>query len=151
MNCGELENREWTKRDWGTHNVLSQSPLVRNEFCPGEPVHKGISIVLSLFRSHWLAVVYCLVLCIVSREPVHEDRTPKCLDSPERNRLPAIHCQPSPEAICLLPCELRFCVTSPLQAALRRAAPVGDHLLRQCRRYTRQFQEIWSFAEPVLL
>ena len=27
-------------------------------FCPGVPVHKGITIVLSLFRSHWLAVVY---------------------------------------------------------------------------------------------
>ena len=43
--------------------------------CPGVPVHKGITIVLSLFRSHWLAVVYCLVFCIGSCEPVHEDRT----------------------------------------------------------------------------
>ena len=41
------------------------------------PVHKGITIVLSLFRSHWKAVVYCLVLCIGS-ETVHEDRaTPR--------------------------------------------------------------------------
>ena len=44
-------------------------------FCPGVRVHKGITIVLSLFRSHWLAVVYCLVLCSGSCEPVHEDRT----------------------------------------------------------------------------
>ena len=45
-------------------------------FCPGVPVHKGIMIVLSLFRSHWLlAVAYCLVCCIGSCEPVHEDRT----------------------------------------------------------------------------
>ena len=42
-------------------------------FCPGVRVHKGITIVLSLFRSHWLAVVYCLVLCSCSCEPVHED------------------------------------------------------------------------------
>ena len=34
-----------------------------------------MTIVLSLFRSHWLAVVYCLVFCIGSCEPVHEDRT----------------------------------------------------------------------------
>ena len=26
-------------------------------FCPGVRVHKGITIILSLFRSHWLAVV----------------------------------------------------------------------------------------------
>ena len=44
-------------------------------FCPGVPGHKGITIVLSLFWSHWLAVVYCLVFCIGSCEPVHEDRT----------------------------------------------------------------------------
>ena len=44
-------------------------------FCPGVRIHKKITIVLSLFRSHWLAVVYCLVFCIGSCEPVHEDRT----------------------------------------------------------------------------
>ena len=44
-------------------------------FCPGVRVHKGITIVLSLFRSHWLAIVYCFILCIGSCEPVHEDRT----------------------------------------------------------------------------
>ena len=44
-------------------------------FCPGVRVHKGITVVLSLFRSHWLAVVYCLVLCSGSCEPVHENRT----------------------------------------------------------------------------
>ncbi|PFX26235.1 Short transient receptor potential channel 5 [Stylophora pistillata] len=44
-------------------------------FCPGVPVHKGITIVLSLFRSHWLAAVYCSVFCIGSCEPVHDDRT----------------------------------------------------------------------------
>ena len=51
---------------------------VRTRFCPGVPVHKGITIVVSLFRSHWLAVVYCLVFCIGSCEPVHEDRTQIC-------------------------------------------------------------------------
>ena len=30
----------------------------RLRFCPGVRVHKGITIVLSLFRNHWLAVVY---------------------------------------------------------------------------------------------
>ena len=42
-------------------------------FCPGVRVrvHKGITIALSLFRSHWLAVAYCLVLCSGSCEPVH--------------------------------------------------------------------------------
>ena len=44
-------------------------------FRPGVPVHKGITFVHSLFRSHWLAVVYCSVYCIGSCEPVHEDRT----------------------------------------------------------------------------
>ena len=44
-------------------------------FCPGVPGHKGITIVVSLFRSHWLAVVYCLVFFIASCEPVHGDRT----------------------------------------------------------------------------
>ena len=33
----------------------------RNRFCSGVPLHKGITVVPSLFRSHWLAVVYCLV------------------------------------------------------------------------------------------
>ena len=46
-------------------------------FCPSVLVHKGITIVLSLFRNHWLAVVYCLVLCSGFCEPVHEDRTRK--------------------------------------------------------------------------
>ena len=51
-------------------------------FCPGVQVHKEITIVLSLFRSHWLAVVYCLVLCGGSCEPVHEDRTWSFQSSP---------------------------------------------------------------------
>ena len=39
-------------------------------FCPGVPVYKGITMVLSLFRSHsWLVVVYCLVFCSGSCEP----------------------------------------------------------------------------------
>ena len=46
-------------------------------FCPGVLLHKGMTIVLSLFRSHCLAVLYCLVLCGGSCEPVHEDRTNK--------------------------------------------------------------------------
>ena len=45
-------------------------------FCPGVLVHKGIAIVLSLFRGHWLAVVYCLVFFIGPCEPVYEDKTP---------------------------------------------------------------------------
>ena len=44
-------------------------------FCSGVPVHRGITIAVSLFRGYWLAVVYCLVYCIGSCEPVHEDRT----------------------------------------------------------------------------
>ena len=44
-------------------------------FSPGVPVYKGITIVLSFFRSHWLTVVYCLVFCIGSCEPVHEEGT----------------------------------------------------------------------------
>ena len=49
----------------------------KNGFCPGVRLHKGITIVLSLFRSPWLAVVKCSVLCSGSCEPVHEDRTQK--------------------------------------------------------------------------
>ena len=44
-------------------------------FFLGVQVHKGITIVLSLFRSHRLVVVYCLVLCSGSCGPVLEDRT----------------------------------------------------------------------------
>ena len=44
-------------------------------FCPGVRVHEGITIVFSLFRSHWLAVVYCLVLFSGSCELVHEEKT----------------------------------------------------------------------------
>ena len=44
-------------------------------FCPGVPMHKTITIVLSWFRSHLLAVVYCFVFCIGSCEPAHEGRT----------------------------------------------------------------------------
>ena len=47
-------------------------------FCPGVGVHNGVTTVLSLFRSHWLAVVYCLVLCSGSCKPLHEDRTVRC-------------------------------------------------------------------------
>ena len=47
-------------------------------FCPGVPVHKRTTIVLSLFRSHWLTAVYYLALCSGSCEPVHEDRTHLC-------------------------------------------------------------------------
>ena len=49
--------------------------LDRFRFCPGVRIHKGITIVVSLFRSNWLAVVYCLVLCSGSCELVHEDKT----------------------------------------------------------------------------
>ena len=49
--------------------------IPKPRFCPGVRVHKGITIVLSLFTSHWLAVVCCLVLCSGSCEPVHENRT----------------------------------------------------------------------------
>ena len=58
---------------------------VENRFCPGVRVHKGITIVLSLFRSHWLAVGYCLFLCSGSCEPVHEDRTGK-MEIPDREK-----------------------------------------------------------------
>ena len=44
-------------------------------FCPRVPVHKGIVIVFSLFRIPWLCMAYCLVFCIGSCVPVHENRT----------------------------------------------------------------------------
>ena len=48
-------------------------------FCPGVAVYKGITMVLSLFRSRsWLVVAYCLVFCSGSCEPVHLDRTNSC-------------------------------------------------------------------------
>ena len=55
------------------HQKVSLRPQIG--FCSGVPVHKGITIVRSFFRSHWLAVVYCVVYCMGSCEPVHEDRT----------------------------------------------------------------------------
>ena len=55
-------------------------------FCPGVRVHKGITIIPSLCRSHWLAVVYCLFLCNGSCEPVHEDRTKDLLQNERRRR-----------------------------------------------------------------
>ena len=58
-------------------------------FCPSVRIHKGITIALSLFRSHWLAVVYCLVLCSGSCEPVHEERTNVKLNWFSLARLPA--------------------------------------------------------------
>ena len=36
----------------------SPKVLVGLGFCPGERAHKGITIVLTLFRSHWLAVLF---------------------------------------------------------------------------------------------
>ena len=35
---------------------------------------REFTIVLSLFGSHWLAVMYCLVLCGGSCELLHEER-----------------------------------------------------------------------------
>ena len=55
--------------------ISTYGHVISSRFCPGVQVHKGITIVLSLFRSHWLAVVYCLVLCSGPCEPVHEDST----------------------------------------------------------------------------
>ena len=66
-----LTNTVWT----GTSEADSFIKPLLDGFSSGVPVHKGITIVLSLFRSHWLAVVYCLVFCIGSCEPVHKDRT----------------------------------------------------------------------------
>ena len=44
-------------------------------FCPGVRVHKGITIVFPLLRSHCLALVYYLGYCIGSCIQVHKDRT----------------------------------------------------------------------------
>ena len=85
-------------------------------FCPGVPAHKRITIVLSLFRSHCLAVVYCLVLCSGSCVPVHEDRTKQSqtLTTHNANR----HCrvrfytfvgQPLLKQLCQPICRPRFC------------------------------------------
>ena len=65
-----------TKLHWKLKSIQTSSESkLKKGFCPGVPVNKGITIVLSLFRSHSLAVVYCLVFCIGSCVPVHEDRT----------------------------------------------------------------------------
>ena len=56
-------------------NLRKVVQIARRDVESRVPVHKGITIVLSLFRSHWIAVVYCFVLCRGSCEPVHEDRT----------------------------------------------------------------------------
>ena len=83
--CGERHSREGKKIEPAILEVSmlylqtkNYSDIVCRRFrlCPAVRVHKGITIVRSLFRSHWLAVVYCLVLCSGSFEPVHEDRTP---------------------------------------------------------------------------
>ena len=55
--------------------MFTASDLER--FCPGVPVHRGKNMFFFfVFRNDWLAVVYCLVLCRGSCNPVHEDRTP---------------------------------------------------------------------------
>ena len=51
----------------------STADTVTTGLCPGVPVHKGITIVCSLLRSHWLTVVYCSVFCIGSCVSVQED------------------------------------------------------------------------------
>ena len=48
-------------------NIVNTKPYLYAKawFCHGVPVQKGINIVLSLFKSHWLPVFfYCLVFCI---------------------------------------------------------------------------------------
>ena len=60
-------------------------------FCPGVRVRKGITIVLSLFWSHWLAVVYCwsFVAALVNRytktEPGRNSYIRFSLPSSQRN------------------------------------------------------------------
>lgn len=44
--------------------------------CHRVPLHEGISIVFSLFRSPCLAEMYCLIFWIGSCVKVHEDKTP---------------------------------------------------------------------------
>ena len=46
-------------------------------FCPRLPAHKPLPLYF-LFRINWLRVAYCLVLCIGSCIPLHEDRTGSC-------------------------------------------------------------------------
>ena len=58
-----------------TDQKNNNRPFAAGGFCCGVQVHKEIATVFSLFRSHWLAVVYFLVLCSGSCEPVHEDRS----------------------------------------------------------------------------
>ena len=54
-----------TKLHWKLKSIQTSSESkLKKGFCPGG--NKGITIVLSLFRSHWLAVGYCLVFCNVS-------------------------------------------------------------------------------------
>lgn len=58
------------------HRIPDNWWTVQLSSCTGAvPVRKGITIVFSLFRSHWLAVMYFLVFCIGSCVPVPEDKT----------------------------------------------------------------------------
>ena len=55
-----------TKLHWKLKSIQTSSESkLKKGFCPGG--NKGITIVLSLFRSHWLAVGYCLVFWIGSQ------------------------------------------------------------------------------------
>ena len=72
---GRIRRMDSTSMEYAFLFTMQCTLLDRFRFCPGVRIHKGITIVLSLFRSHWLAVVYCLVLCSGSCEPVHEDKT----------------------------------------------------------------------------
>ena len=59
--------------------VLTSSNVIVIEsalwLCINVPAHKGISIAFSLFTSHWLAAVYCLLFSIGSCVRIHEDTT----------------------------------------------------------------------------
>ena len=56
-------------------NYLRAGWRIKFVFCPRVPVRKGIAIVFPLCRIHWLCVAFCLVFCISSCAPAHEDRT----------------------------------------------------------------------------
>ena len=81
-----LEHR-YSKKPEHVGDVGSESRW----FCPGVRVRKGITIVLSLFWSHWLAVVYCwsFVAALVNRytktEPGRNSYIRFSLPSSQRN------------------------------------------------------------------
>ena len=61
--------------NWNYEVLTKSNPCTTRLTKSCVPVHKGVAIVFSLFRIHWLCVVDCLVFCIGSYKSVHGHRT----------------------------------------------------------------------------